>query len=537
MEKIEFQESNKLYMDNLKLMKNVTISKNNKKNKIFNDKTDDMTIETSCAFNADMYSRTTSSKNKAQENNYNKNVSENMGEYISENVKKNSNESINNKTINKHNIKSKNTELPSHQNSDKHYEHYKECDSNANKNKNINNLHNHVKTIDKANFSSIEKYVSNSECMENKSKKVLVSNHSCNIPLKKLEQCDSSMIQNANNNKLNDLSNFTTTNNNNNYNNNTSIKYTSLIKKKKNQQNINNGKKKKRKANEKELVRLKLNPHTNKEKTNNEKTNNEKTNNEKTNNEKTNNEKTNNEKTNNEKTNNEKTNNKKTNNKKTNNNSSVTQWNKNNEEINKKSILCQYKKYKYKIKKKKIKPKVFIKSVLYSDCISPSIVKLCNEMKQNLSFYEREVDDFLNVIRNLQNIVLVEREKYSELKEMLKYTTEEIEKENNKLYEELSIYKQKYNKLKSWISNIGYGIFFNNGDYETKSYKNSVMDSTSTTYMNVEKVYSNGLQEDMGEYDYIMVNENSNTTYDIYNKKYSKMDKSFDTSLLNYLDF
>ncbi|CRH01105.1 conserved Plasmodium protein, unknown function [Plasmodium relictum] len=205
-------------------------------------------------------------------------------------------------------------------------------------------------------------------------------------------------------------------------------------------------------------------------------------------------------------------------------------------EMKKEDILLQYEKYKRKKKRKKrIKSRLFKKSVSYSNYISPEIINLLNQTKLNLTFYQREADDFLNVIRNLQNIVLIEREKYNELKEMLKYTTEEIEKENNKLYEELNIYKQKYFKLKSIISNIGYGIFFNIDNKEMNHKYNN-----NNAYMNYEKLYTseddeNGIEN---EHDYVMVNKKLNYSKDNYNNKYiKKLKNSNNSSLLNYLDF
>ncbi|SBS95705.1 conserved Plasmodium protein, unknown function [Plasmodium ovale curtisi] len=212
-------------------------------------------------------------------------------------------------------------------------------------------------------------------------------------------------------------------------------------------------------------------------------------------------------------------------------------------EIRKEDILLQYEKYnrkkrrKKKKKKKKIKSKLFRKSVIYSNYSGPDILNMLNQMKLNLSFYQREVDDFLNVIRNLQNIVLIEREKYCELKEMLKYTTEEIEKENNKLYEELNIYKQKYNKLRSVISNIGYGIFFNINDEEVKN--GTYCNRENNAYRNCEKFYTEEIPEQHGEYDYVMINgkfsAGNNGTYD--NKYVRRGRHRNNSSLLKYLDF
>ncbi|CRG93609.1 conserved Plasmodium protein, unknown function [Plasmodium gallinaceum] len=207
-------------------------------------------------------------------------------------------------------------------------------------------------------------------------------------------------------------------------------------------------------------------------------------------------------------------------------------------EMKKEGILLQYEKYKHKKKrKKKIKSRLFKKSVCYSNYISPDIINLLNQTKLNLTFYQREADDFLNVIRNLQNIVLIEREKYNELKEMLKYTTEEIEKENNKLYEELNIYKQKYYKLKKLISNIGYGIFFNI-DKKEMNYKYNNKDNA---YINFEKLYISEDNENQSEneYDYIMVNKKLNFAKDKHdnNKCIKKSKNSNHSSLLNYLDF
>ncbi|CAG9478232.1 conserved Plasmodium protein, unknown function [Plasmodium vivax] len=189
----------------------------------------------------------------------------------------------------------------------------------------------------------------------------------------------------------------------------------------------------------------------------------------------------------------------------------------------------KYKRKKKKKKKKKIKFKLFRKSVLYSNYFGPDILTALNQTKLNLSFYQREVDDFLAVIRNLQNIVLVEREKYTELKEMLKYTTEEIEKENTKLYEEIHLYKQKYNKLRRVISNIGYGIFFNLHSREV---------STGTNRENIylEEEGSGEYSAQVNEYDYVMVNELLCSANG--GSPRGRSGKSGNTSsLLKYLDF
>ncbi|EUD66296.1 hypothetical protein C922_03212 [Plasmodium inui San Antonio 1] len=193
---------------------------------------------------------------------------------------------------------------------------------------------------------------------------------------------------------------------------------------------------------------------------------------------------------------------------------------------------------KRKKKKKKIKSKLFRKSVLYSNYSGPDILTALNQTKLNLSFYQREVDDFLSVIRNLQNIVLIEREKYTELKEMLKYTTEEIEKENARLYQEIHSYKEKYNKLRRVISNIGYGILFNLHNREM---------STCTNRDNIDLEAVNGderheeysAQVNEYEYDYVMVNETLCSANGGSGKgKCAKRGRSGNTSsLLKYLDF
>ncbi|SBT39899.1 conserved Plasmodium protein, unknown function [Plasmodium ovale wallikeri] len=120
---------------------------------------------------------------------------------------------------------------------------------------------------------------------------------------------------------------------------------------------------------------------------------------------------------------------------------------------------------------------------------------------------------------------------------MLKYTTEEIEKENNKLYEELNIYKQKYNKLRSVISNIGYGIFFNIDDEEVK--KGTYCNRENNAYRNCEKFYSEEIPEQHGEYDYVMINGKFSTGNDgTYDNKYVRRGRHRNnSSLLKYLDF
>ncbi|KJP88893.1 hypothetical protein AK88_01387 [Plasmodium fragile] len=199
----------------------------------------------------------------------------------------------------------------------------------------------------------------------------------------------------------------------------------------------------------------------------------------------------------------------------------------------------QYEKYKRKKKKKKkkiIKFELFKKSVLYSNYTGPDILNALNQTKLNLSFYQREVDDFLSVIRNLQNIVMIEREKYMELKEMLKYTTEEIEKENARLYEEIHSYKKKYNQLRTVISNIGYGIFFN-------LHKREVPTCTNNDNINLEGGYGEEGREEytaeVNEYDYVMVNETVCSGNGGNAKgKHTRRGKSGNTSsLLKYLDF
>ncbi|SPJ09202.1 conserved Plasmodium protein, unknown function [Plasmodium sp. DRC-Itaito] len=224
-------------------------------------------------------------------------------------------------------------------------------------------------------------------------------------------------------------------------------------------------------------------------------------------------------------------------------------------DLKKEDMLIQYEKYKHNKKEKKrkhhnnykIKYKIFKKSVLYSNYYGPDIIHLFNQTKLNLSFYQREIDDFLNVIRNLQNIVLIEREKYNELKEVLKYTTEEIEKENNKLYEELNTYKQKYNKLKGYISNIGYGNLFNIKYNDGKNIKYN--NNKEKSFMDLGHLYDNEYNEDNydsidmdkqieKEYDYVIVNKNLNLGNDHCNNKYMNRSRnSKNSSLLNYLDF
>ncbi|SOV74569.1 conserved Plasmodium protein, unknown function [Plasmodium sp. gorilla clade G3] len=224
-------------------------------------------------------------------------------------------------------------------------------------------------------------------------------------------------------------------------------------------------------------------------------------------------------------------------------------------DIKKEDMLIQYEKYKHHKKEKKrkhinnykMKYKIFKKSVLYSKYYGPDIIHLFNQTKLNLSFYQREIDDFLNVIRNLQNIVLIEREKYNELKEVLKYTTEEIEKENTKLYEELNTYKQKYNKLKGYISNIGYGNLFNIKCNDDKNIKYN--NNKEKSYMDLGNLYNNEYNEDNydsididkqveKEHDYVIVNKNFNLRNDHYNNKYMNRSRnSKNSSLLNYLDF
>ncbi|SOV21539.1 conserved Plasmodium protein, unknown function [Plasmodium sp. DRC-Itaito] len=224
-------------------------------------------------------------------------------------------------------------------------------------------------------------------------------------------------------------------------------------------------------------------------------------------------------------------------------------------DLKKEDMLIQYEKYKNNKKEKKrkhnkmykMKYKIFKKSVLYSNYYGPDIIHMFNQTKLNLSFYQREIDDFLNVIRNLQNIVLIEREKYNELKEVLKYTTEEIEKENNKLYEELNTYKQKYNKLKGYISNIGYGNLFNLKYNDDKNIKYN--NNKEKSYMDLGNLYDNEYNEDNydsidmdkqveKEYDYVIVNKNFNIGNDHCNNKYMNRSRnSKNSSLLNYLDF
>lgn len=77
-------------------------------------------------------------------------------------------------------------------------------------------------------------------------------------------------------------------------------------------------------------------------------------------------------------------------------------------EINKEDILFQYEKCisrKRKERKKiKMKSKLFRKSVKYSKYYGGDILNVVNQMKLNLRFYQREMDDFLCVIWNLQNM-------------------------------------------------------------------------------------------------------------------------------------
>ncbi|GAW81991.1 hypothetical protein, conserved [Plasmodium gonderi] len=209
-------------------------------------------------------------------------------------------------------------------------------------------------------------------------------------------------------------------------------------------------------------------------------------------------------------------------------------------ELTKEDTTHQHEKYKRRKKKNKIKKKVksslFKKSVLYSNYGGHDILNVLNQTKLSLSFYQREVDDFLSVIRNLQNIVLIEREKYTELKEMLKYTTEEIEKENSRLYEEVHFYKQKYNKLRSVISNIGYGILFNTHKKEMPTYINNA-------YMNFEKLYADERNDEYStqpnEYDYVMVNKNLGLTNHSgsKNRPVKRERRGNYSSLLKYIDF
>ncbi|EAA21532.1 STARP antigen [Plasmodium yoelii yoelii] len=77
-------------------------------------------------------------------------------------------------------------------------------------------------------------------------------------------------------------------------------------------------------------------------------------------------------------------------------------------EINKEDILFQYEKCisrKRKERKKiKMKSKLFRKSVKYSKYYGGDILNVVNQLKLNLRFYQREMDDFLSVIWNLQNM-------------------------------------------------------------------------------------------------------------------------------------
>ncbi|KEG00267.1 conserved Plasmodium protein, unknown function [Plasmodium vinckei vinckei] len=210
-------------------------------------------------------------------------------------------------------------------------------------------------------------------------------------------------------------------------------------------------------------------------------------------------------------------------------------------EINKEDILFQYEKClsrKRKEKKKlKMKSKLFRKSVKYSKYSGGDMLSVVNQMRLNLRFYHREMDDFLSVIWNLQNMVLIEREKYRELKDMLKYTTEEIEKENNKLYDELNIYKQKYSNLKSVISNIGYGMFLNIEKPEVNNYKHSIRGNNS--FIQSEKLYTDDIHEENDECDYVMINEPMSKASDCYSNYHSTRGERNrkNSSLLKYLDF
>ncbi|VTZ66204.1 conserved Plasmodium protein, unknown function [Plasmodium chabaudi chabaudi] len=210
-------------------------------------------------------------------------------------------------------------------------------------------------------------------------------------------------------------------------------------------------------------------------------------------------------------------------------------------EINKEDILFQYEKClsrKRKEKKKlKMKSKLFRKSVMYSKYSGRDVLSVVNQMKLNLRFYQREMDDFLSVIWNLQNMVLIEREKYRELKDMLKYTTEEIEKENNKLYDELNLFKQKYSNLKSVISNIGYGMFLNIEKPEVNNYKHSIKGNNS--FIQSEKLYTDDIHEENDEGDYVMINEPMSKASDCYSNYHSTRGGRTrkNSSLLKYLDF
>ncbi|CAD2095197.1 conserved Plasmodium protein, unknown function [Plasmodium vinckei] len=230
-----------------------------------------------------------------------------------------------------------------------------------------------------------------------------------------------------------------------------------------------------------------------------------------------------------------------THNKKGNKNLSSSISKHNDVEINKEDILFQYEKClsrKRKEKKKlKMKSKLFRKSVKYSKYSGGDVLSVVNQMKLNLRFYQREMDDFLSVIWNLQNMVLIEREKYRELKDMLKYTTEEIEKENNKLYDELNIYKQKYSNLKSVISNIGYGMFLNIEKPEVNNYKHSIKGNNS--FIQSEKLYADDIHEENDECDYVMINEPTSKASDCYSNYHSTRGERNrkNSSLLKYLDF
>lgn len=151
-------------------------------------------------------------------------------------------------------------------------------------------------------------------------------------------------------------------------------------------------------------------------------------------------------------------------------------------EEEKQLILAQYEKYKNLKKLKRSSCNVFQKSVLYSTHRCSQVVNALNHANTNFCFYQREVEDYQSVIWNLQNIVFMERDKYTELKEMLKYTTEEIEKENNRLYNELNAYKTKYDSLKKQISDNGYQISVESEKKESIEHKNSnekVLNSTT----------------------------------------------------------
>lgn len=199
------------------------------------------------------------------------------------------------------------------------------------------------------------------------------------------------------------------------------------------------------------------------------------------------------------------------------------------------TISLQYEKYKRNRKRRRKLARLH--PIYYKEHKSLEFFNSYHRKKLNLTFYESEVNDYLSVIANLHNMLFKERENYKELKDMLNYTTAELENEKNRLYEELNIYKTKYNRLKKGISNIGYGSILNvskKRSNPTNDYKDDSKSSRRDSLRSTQDIYTNG---NIYEDNYVVVNSLQSTYEKKDNDNKIKRNNLSSNALLKFIDF